>query len=472
MTEELGATPSEIVVEMALEMSAGVSKRNERESENNKNRTARIAAEKTIREHGATVTASRVRRYSLWREQGEKFCPYCKRTITLADALRGTETEYEHILPRSLTQVGLKRSEIVLAHRSCNQEKGERTPYEAWGGGRDDARWTVIEERAKWFEKNRQFRKAKLMLLNDFEAEVPNDESIDGFADRQFHQTSWIAKETALWLQTICATPVSVSRGELTALLRRKWKLETVIPQIRILEGLPVLDEEEKVITPEEFERHRDVWEGHRAEDKIRRTDRKLNKRIDHRHHLIDAITIALTSRSLFQQMARQYKIDSERVTHGQRPRLQITEPPLRNVRELALQAVKECSLSIKPDRYPDGALFQETAYGVAQKDGEDKLRLTLRSPLAKIVDRKKGTVEQARKAIASIVSDAIREIVSEAFEARVISGKSAPAALTEPIYQTLYGKRMAIKKVRCFTDKYAEDVMLVAHTSKDGREH
>lgn len=472
MVDNLGAPPDEIVVEMAREMSVGITKRNERESENNKNRTARKAAEKAISDHGATITPSRVRRYLLWREQGEKFCPYCERTITLADALSGAETEYEHILPRSLTRVGYKRSEIVLAHRSCNQEKGNRTPYEAWGGGRDDARWTIIEQRAAWFEKNRQFRKARLLRLQDFETEVLTDESIAGFADRQFHQTSWIAKEAALWLQSICAKPVSVSRGELTAMLRRKWKLETVIPQARITEGLPVLDEEEAVITPEEFERYRDVWEGHRATDKSRHTDRKLNKRIDHRHHLIDAITIALTSRSLFQQMARQYKLDSERVANGERPRLQVVEPPLKNVREFALQAIKECPLSIKPDRYPDGKMFQDTAYGVAQKDGEDKLRLTLRSPLATLIDRKKGTVEQARKAIASIVSEAIRELVSKAFEARLATGATAPAALAEPIYQTLYGKRIPIKRIRCYTDKYAEDVMLVTHVSKDGREH
>ncbi|MCB5207430.1 type II CRISPR RNA-guided endonuclease Cas9 [Methylovorus mays] len=472
MIDELGAPPYEIVVEMAREMSVGVSKRNERESENNKSRAARKDAEKAISDHGATVTSSRVRRYLLWREQGEKFCPYCERTITLADALNGAETEYEHILPRSLTQVGMKRSEIVLAHRSCNQEKGNRTPYEAWGQGRDNARWAIIEHRAEWFEKNRQFRKARLLRLQNFEVEVLNDESIAGFADRQFHQTSWIAKEAALWLQSISAKPVSVSRGELTAMLRRKWKLETVIPQARITENLPILDEEGSVITPEEFERYRGVWEGHRAKDKSRHTDRRLNKRIDHRHHLIDAITIALTSRSLFQRMAQQYKLDSELVANGERPRLQVVEPPLKNIRELALHAIKNCPLSIKPDHYPDGAMFQETAYGVAQKDGEDKLRLTLRTSLATLVDRKKGTVEQARKAISSIVSDTIRELIFKVFETRIATGYTAPAALAEPIYQTLYGKPIQVKKVCCYTDKYAEDVMLIRHVSKDGREH
>ena len=470
MITDLGAPPEQIVVEMAREMSVGVSKRNERESENNKNRTARIKAEEAIRGANATVTPSRVRRFLLYVEQGEGHCPYCSRKINLGDALNGAETEYEHILPKSLTQVGLKRSEIVLAHRSCNQEKGNRTPFQAFG--HDGERWQIIQMRAKFFADKKLHRKAKLLLLEDFETEVLTDESIDGFADRQFHQTSWIAKEAAQWLRSVCKTPVSVSRGELTAMLRRKWKLETVIPQARIIEGLPILDTEGQVITVDEFEKYQKIWEGHRAEDKANHTDRKLDKRIDHRHHLIDAITITLTSRGLFAQMARQYKIDSEAVTRGHKARLEVTEPPIKNIRELALAAIKECPLSIKPDRYPDGAMFQETAYGVAVKGDEDKARLTLRTKLADLIDRKKGTAEQARKAILTIVSDTMREIVSNAFEARITSGKTAPDALAEPIYQRLYGKQTQIKKVCCFTNSYADDVAIISHTSKDGREH
>jgi len=468
MIADLGAPPEQIVIEMAREMSVGVSKRNERESENNKNRTARIKAEDAIRGANATVTPSRVRRYLLWQEQGAGHCPYCSKTIALADALSGAETEYEHILPKSLTQVGLKRSEIVLAHRSCNQEKGNRTPYQAFG--HDANRWTIIQSRAKLFADKKAYRKAKLLLLEDFEAEVLNDDSIAGFADRQFHQTSWIAKEAAQWLQTVCKTPVSVSRGELTSLLRHKWKLETVIPQARIAENLPILDTEGRVITIDEFEKYQKIWEGHRAEDKANHTDRKLDKRLDHRHHLIDAITIALTSRGLFAQMARQYKINSEAVVHGYKARLEVIEPPIKNIRELAFAAIKECPLSIKPDRYPDGAIFQETAYGVAIKDGEDKARLTLRTKLVDLIDRKKGTVEQARKAIQNIVSDTIREIVSKAFEARIASGKTAPNALSEPVYQHLYGKQTKIKKVCCFTGVYADNVAIISHKGKDGR--
>lgn len=478
MIQELGEPPEQIVVEMAREMSVGVSKRNERESENNKNRTARKKAEEAIRGSNVTVTPSRVRRYLLYIEQGAGHCPYCSKTITLADALNGAETEYEHILPKSLTQVGLKRSEIVLAHRSCNQEKGNMTPYQKWG--HDAERWQIIKMRAKFFSDKKAYRKAKLLLLDDYD-EVLNDQTIADFTDRQFHQTSWIAKEAAQWLQTVCKTPVSVSRGEMTAGLRRKWKLETVIPQARAEEGLPILDEEGAVVTPEDFAKYRDVWEGHRVLDshgkldKARHTDRKLDKRIDHRHHLIDAITITLTSRGLFAQMARQYKLDSERVGLSEKPRLRIGEAlPLKNVRELALAAVRECPLSIKHDRYPDGAIFEDTAYGVVYRDDQSRGLLTKRINVADLGKKDGKTTEKsARDAIDKIVSNLIRQLVTTHFETEILKSDATPQrVLLLPVYQTNFGKKIPIKKVKCFTGKYADDVTIISHTSKNGHEH
>ena len=490
MIAELGAPPDEIVVEMAREMSLGISRRNERESENTKQQKARREAEKEIRMHGQTPTPSKIRRYLLWAEQDKSFCPYCNKTIGLADVLSGSATEYEHIIPRSLTQVGLKRSEIVLAHHACNQDKGDRTPWEAWGDGQNDARWQSVEAAAMRFEntKPKQFRKAKLLRLKDCEREVLTDDSVNGFADSQFHHTSWIAKVAAQWLESLCPNKVSVSRGGLTAMQRRNWKLETVIPEVRLENNLPVLDSEGKLIEPEYFAKLKKYLEGHpvRREDREANPDfefnRRPDKRLDHRHHLIDAITLSLTSRGLFQQMAKNYKTAAEkmqprdgetsddrerRIKNETRLRLEVPEPPLRNVRAAALDAVRECSITIKPDRYPDGALFKDTAYGVAQRDGEDRLRLALRQPVAGLGKTQgKTSPEAVHKAIANIISDEVRRIIEGEFDARIAQGMEAGAALTQPIMHPLYGK--PIRKVRCF-ESYAEDAQPIGFTSRNG---
>lgn len=479
---------AEIVLEMAREMSLGISRRNERESENNKQQKARREAEKEIRAHSQSPTPSKIRRYLLWIEQDKSFCPYCNKNISLAEALSGSATEYEHIIPKSLTQVGMKRSEIVLAHHGCNQDKGDFTPWERWG---NTDRWQSVEAAAARFDAKKHYRKAKLLRLKDFEREVLTDESVDGFADRQFHQTSWIAKEAMQWLECLCPNKVSVSRGELTAMQRRNWKLETVIPEVRIENNLPVLDNEGKPIEHEYFAKLKKYLEGH----PVRREDRETNpgfefnrrpdKRLDHRHHLIDAITLSLTSRSLFQQMAKNYKAAAEkmqprdgetaddrgrRMKSETRLRLEVPEPPLRNVRAAALDAVRECRISIKPDRHPDGALFKDTAYGVAQRDGEDRLRLALRQSvtgLGKV--QGKTSLEAARKAIANIISNDVRHIIAGTFEARMAQGMEAGTALAQPILHPLYGK--SIRKVRCF-ETYAEDAQPIGFTSRNGEHH
>jgi CRISPR-associated endonuclease Csn1 len=495
---------TEIVVEMAREMSLGITRRNEREKENTSQQKARREAEAEIRKVNVTPTPPRIRRYLLWKEQ-DSHCPYCENNIRIGEALDGAATEFEHILPKKLTQVGMKRSEIMLAHYACNQNKGDRSPWEAWGDGRNDARWQHVEAAANRFlskaislkkkiedarrndrqapyhgEMNSLFRKAKLLRLQD----IGDDESVDGFADRQFHQTSWIAKEAMQWLECLCPSKVSVSRGELTAMQRRSWKLETVIPEIRIENNLPVLDNEGKPIEPEDFAKLKKYLEGHPVLKADREANpgfdfnRRTNKRLDHRHHLIDAITLALTSRELFRQMANNYKAAAEKMQSrdGETPeererrmrsetrlRLEVPEPPLLNVRAAALDAVRECDISIKPDRYPDGALFKGTAYGVGQREDEDRLRLTLRQPvegLGKVQGKTK--LEAARKAIASIISDDVRRIVGDTFEDRIANGMEAGAALALPIRHPLYSN--PIRKVRCF-EGYAEETQPIGKT-------
>jgi len=485
MIEELGRQPDEIVVEMAREMSLGISRRNERESDINKHNKARREAEKEIRTHNQTPTPSKIRRYLLWVEQDKSFCPYCDKNISLAEALSGSATEYEHIIPKSLTQVGMKRSEIVLAHHGCNQEKGDSTPWKRWG---NTDRWQSVEAAAARFDSRKQYRKAKLLRLKDFECEVLTDKSVNGFADRQFHQTSWIAKEAAQWLECLCPNKVSVSRGELTAMLRRNWKLETVIPEVRNESNLPLLDTEGKLIEPNDFDKLKKYLEGHPVRSEDRKAypgfdfNRRPDKRLDHRHHLIDAITLALTSRGLFQQMAKSYKAAAEkmqahsaetqeereyRMKNETRLRLEVPEPPLRSVRAAALEAVRECIITIKPDRYPDGALFKDTAYGVAQREGEDRLRLALRQTVAGLGKaRGKTKLETARKAIASIISEDVRRIVGDTFEDRIANGMDAGAALTDPIRHPLYNT--PIHKVRCF-ENYAEDAQTIGFTSRNG---
>lgn len=477
MIGELGEPPTEIVVEMARDMSLGLSRRNDREKDINKQRNERLNAATEISEY-TYPSPSKIRRYLLWVEQ-DHHCPYCEKIMSIKQALDGSISEFEHIIPTSLTQVGLKNSEIVLAHQGCNQEKGNRTPWGTWG---HTDNWKYIEDAAKRLEKKKNFRKAKLLRLQDFEHEVLTDESVNGFADRQFHQTSWIAKASAQWLSCLCQ--VSVSRGELTSMLRRSWALETVIPEIRLESCLPILDDEGKPITVEEFS----VLKRHLEGAPITSDDRKNNgtidfsrrpdKRIDHRHHLIDAITIAMTSRRLFQKIAKTYKEEAEgidrrndesseqhdkRIRSNSRLKIHSPKPPMKYLRDAALVAVRECQISVKSDRYASGALFQDGAYGIT-KDCE---KLTIRKLVADLGKKDgKTSIESARKAINNILSENVKTIISDVFECRVSGGIKPSEALLMPITHPIH--KTPIIKVLC-TGPAGKEGVKIKFTSRQG---
>ncbi|WP_111657297.1 type II CRISPR RNA-guided endonuclease Cas9 [Isoalcanivorax indicus] len=458
-----GGTPAQIVVELAREMKGGVTRRNDMERKSKRFSNERKEAAKRIAQAGKSPTPTLIKRYQLWEEQNHQ-CPYCESSLGISDALSGAHTNFEHILPRSLTQVGYKRSEIVLAHRDCNDEKGNRTPWQAFGE-RDDKRWQIIEARAEALRKKKSYRKANLLVMKDFEGEVLTDKSIAEFSDRQLHESSWLAKVATQWLSTL-GSDVYVSRGSLTANLRRRWGLDTVIPQVRLETGLPLVDESGELISHEEFNRFRPQWEGHPVTRETR-TDRRPDKRIDHRHHLIDAIVIALTSRSLYQRYANAWRIAEEERKNGS-INVRVELPvPVPNIRDVALAAVRECRISHKPDRYPDGRFFQDTAYGLEKRmnpaTGEPEEWLVKREPLTSLAPDK-WSADKVRKNIDDIVGEGVRLHVRSVFERRVNSGMTPQQALREPI--EFQGN--ILRKVRCYASK-ASDHVRIEHNSRQG---
>lgn len=463
--EALGGPPAQVIVELSRDMALGVTKRGEIENKIKKNAKARRKAEAKLKEHGEQATERNIARYQLWESQ-LTYCPYCAERIELGEAL-SSATEREHILPRALTRVGGKRSQIVLAHTTCNQEKGNRTPWQAFG--QDQARWRVIEERAAQFAKNRLWGKAKLLLLKDWEDEVLTNEAIAGFTDRQFHESSWIAKLTAQWLRGVCAN-VSVSRGELTAHLRRIWKLDTVIPEVRYAQGLPVLDRAEKPqpISLEDFKKHKLWWEGHDERAGGVPTDSKPDKRIDHRHHLVDAIVISLSDRRLFKAMADHYKLESERTRRGEPARLtRYVEPPFTALRDLAVEIVTQAEIRHKPDRHPDGPLFDQSAYGVSRKSNDKgEYLLAISKPLKALIDIK-GSVEKTRGTLENIESSVTREVVLKAFDERIATGTSIKQVFDEPIVHPQF--HTPIRRVRLLGNS-VDTAAAVIHTNRQGQ--
>lgn len=464
--EKLGEPPAEVIVELTRDIGLGIKRRNEIEDRINKNRRGRQHAADELSKHGESVTDRNIFRYLLWQQQ-ETACPYCETKMGLHEAVSGNTTNIEHIVPRSLTRVGRQRDHLILAHRACNDEKGDRTPWQTWGSNIE--RWAIIEAHAKALEKKKFYAKARLLIMKDYEDEVLDDAAIEGFSERQFHETSWIAKLAAQWLRTVCPD-VAVSRGELTAFLRRIWRLDTVIPEVRYEENLPVLDTDKQPVTREEFNRFRRCWEGHDRDPGAKQTDRKIDKRIDHRHHVIDALVIAMTSRGLYQKMARHWKTEREA---GRKPNLSV--PPLmRNLREQALGLMRNCNLTHKPDHHPAGSLFKDTAYGVMWVESEndpnaDSVQyLTQRKTLVGLAlkNGKPLPHDKVQDNLKSIAHTITRNAVLKAFEERIAKGLTPQQALAEPISHP--DLHTPIKKVKMLQDWTVDVAARIEHVSRN----
>jgi len=231
----------------------------------------------------------------------------------------------------------------VVAHRHCNRAKGNSTPYEKWGPHRDPDRWSVISDQVARLHKSKQWR-----FGPDAMDRVEGDR---GFLARQLTDTQYLSRLAGKYLRSLYAAKdegrVDVIPGRMTAMLRRLWGLNSLLPD------------------------HNYVENEHSNAPK---------NRLDHRHHAIDAAVAAVTSLGLMQDIsraaARAEDKNLDRLFDG-------LEQPWEGFREELGARLLRVTVSHKPDhgrkgrpsRHRDvtaGRLHNDTAYGFTGETASD----------------------------------------------------------------------------------------------------
>jgi CRISPR-associated endonuclease Csn1 len=258
--------PNNIIVELARDL-----KLNEKEkAEHNKRigadtRAAQDRSKKLLESEQRDNGSNRAL-LKLWEDLNpnnplDRCCPFCGRQIGQI-ALFTDETEIEHIIPysRSFDDSAANK---VIAHRSCNREKGKRTPWEAWG---HTERWDVIADQVSRLHKSKQWRFAP-DAMERFERD-------GGFIARQLTDTQYLSRMARAYLSSLYpeSAGVYVIPGRMTAMLRRLWGLNELLPD------------------------HNYVENPHSNAPK---------NRLDHRHHAIDAAVVGVTTRSLLNEISK-----------------------------------------------------------------------------------------------------------------------------------------------------------------------
>jgi CRISPR-associated endonuclease Csn1 len=329
--------PDRIVVELAREL-----KLNEKDKEEHNKRIRRDTAAAQLRSaklqsEGIPDTGANRMLLRMWEELNpnevlDRRCPYCGDPVGMRMLFTG-EADIDHIIPYSRSLDDSAGNKVV-AHRGCNRAKGNRTPYEKWG--HDPERWEVISAQVARLHKSKQWR-----FGPDAMARVEKD---GGFIARQLTDTQYLSRLAGRYLSSLYPTKeegsVYVIPGRMTAMLRRLWGLNSLLPD------------------------HNFVENEHSNAPK---------NRLDHRHHAIDAAVVAVTTRGLMQEIAR---VAGQAENKDLDRLFEDLPQPWEGFREELGESLTRVTVSHKPDHgrkgvppkdgdVTAGRLHNDTAYGL-----------------------------------------------------------------------------------------------------------
>lgn len=216
---------------------AGVSSKERGEiiAEQNKRLKANEEARKRCEEYGLIPSGANILKLKLWQEQGEH-CVYSGKKICREHLIDSNALQIDHIYPYSRSYDDSQNNK-VLVFTDANQNKREKTPYEAFGG--DLQKWNDILGR---IEKLPKAKKNRITNKN-----FANKEA--GFIARNIVDTSYIARLSASYTDAFIEflpltenedttlgrgekgskKHISVINGSLTATMRHYWGLNTLL---------------------------------------------------------------------------------------------------------------------------------------------------------------------------------------------------------------------------------------------------
>ncbi|MBW7848760.1 MAG: type II CRISPR RNA-guided endonuclease Cas9 [Bacteroidales bacterium] len=281
--------PDEIRVELARELKQSKDERNETDKAMSKRQRENENISKRLAEYGLKATRNNIIKWRLYEEidNEEKklnaVCIYCGQPISLTEAIKGNDVDIEHIIPKSKL-FDDSQSNKTLAHRHCNKDKNDRTAYDFMKSKPTEVFEAYIE-RVNTLYANYVINKAKRDKLL-----MPEDKIPDNFIDRQLRESQYISRKAREILQTICHN-VWATSGTVTAELRHLWGWDEITMNLQF-------DKYKQLGLTEIVE-----WESDHGRNKHQKeVISGWTKRDDHRHHAIDALTIACTKQGYIQR--------------------------------------------------------------------------------------------------------------------------------------------------------------------------
>lgn len=375
----------EIRIELARELKKNAKERAEMITNIN---AAKILHEKIIKilqdEFGVkNPTRNDIIRYKLYEElKNNGYKDIYTNTYIPREILFSKQVDIEHIIPQSkLFDDSFSNKTVV--YRQTNLDKGNQTAYDYIESKFGAEKLQEYKDRVEMLYKQKEgaISKAKYQKLLKKESEIG-----EGFIERDLRDSQYIAKKAKDMLLEI-SKYVAPTSGQITDRLREDWNLVNVMQELNF-------DKFKKLGLTEQIEKKDGTF-------KERIVD--WSKRNDHRHHAMDALTIAFTKRSFIQYLnhlnARKNEADKFHVaikgieeketfvvTDDEGNKKRVFKEPVPNFRQIAKEHLENVLVShkaknkvatknknkiktkqgekIKTILTPRGQLHKETVYG------------------------------------------------------------------------------------------------------------
>lgn len=275
--------PDEIRIELARELKKSAKEREEMtksiNESNNLHEKYKVELEKEFGiEH---VSRNDIIRYKLYQELAANgYHTLYSDTYIPKEKLFSKEFDIEHIIPQAKL-FDDSFSNKTLESRQVNIDKSNATARDFVEDKYGKEGLERYEDRIDMLFKQGKISKTKRDKLLMKEADIPS-----GFINRDLRDSQYIAKKAREILEEMVKFVVPTT-GSITDRLREDWQLVNVMQELN-------WEKYEKLGMTEYYE-DKDGRQIGRIKD--------WTKRNDHRHHAMDALTIAFTKRSYIQYL-------------------------------------------------------------------------------------------------------------------------------------------------------------------------
>lgn len=322
-------------------------------------------------------------------------CPYTGKTIT-PETLLGQHPQFdvEHIVPFSISLDNTFINKTLCDTHFNRHRKMNRLPIECFDPSSDD--WNEVTQRVRRF--NGKAASAKLDRFGWTRSGLDDD-----FTNRHLQDTRYASRLAGEYLALLYGgindesgkKRIQVSAGGVTAYLRNEWGMNGILD------------------------------------------DGGFKTRDDHRHHAVDAMTIAMTSPAAVKMLSDA----AEGAQKAGRRRFQQVPEPWTGFLDQLGEAVDRIVVSHRTNHRVNGAMHEETNYS---------------KPHKVMVKGKPAQVHHVRKPLANLSTNEVEEIVDDRIRSLVkekLKGGDPKKVFADehnlPALPTNAGGSIPIKRVR-----------------------